>query len=123
MSDERGLTIVDSWLPFPDSEENQKTSSKPIAILFYNPTMVSAFAEGYYHTGILRIPWSDILDVFDGIYLSWDPQRWTKVLVFHGYVSSLAGIYCVGFKCIASFRMWNRNGEDENCVSTFRIVL
>ena len=69
------------WLPFPNSEENQKTLSKLIAILFYNPTMVSAFAEGYYHTGILCIPWSE----FDGIYLSWDPQRWTKVLVFHEF--------------------------------------
>ena len=35
---------------------------------------------------MLRMSWSDVLNVFDGIYLSWDPARWSQALTFHGWV-------------------------------------
>ncbi|KAJ7578544.1 hypothetical protein C8J56DRAFT_1016524 [Mycena floridula] len=33
---------------------------------------------------ILQIPWSDVLNVFDGIYISWDPQIWNRSISFNG---------------------------------------
>lgn len=35
--------------------------------------------------GALQIPWSEVLNIFDGIYLSWVPVIWQKTLTFHGY--------------------------------------
>lgn len=32
------------------------------------------------------MPWSDVCDVFDGIYISWDPSLFGKELEFHGCV-------------------------------------
>jgi uncharacterized protein YpmS len=34
--------------------------------------------------GVLQIPWSEVLNTFDGIYLSWDPKMWERQLTFHG---------------------------------------
>lgn len=31
------------------------------------------------------MPWADVLNVFDGIYISWDPALWATPKVFHGY--------------------------------------
>lgn len=50
---------------------------------------------------ILKIPWIDVLNTFDGIYLSWDPARWQKSLVFHG--------------------MWKRNGSTEDASRHVRL--
>jgi calpain-7 len=36
----------------------------------------------------LQMSWSDVLNVFDGVYLSWDPARWSHTLTFHGWVPS-----------------------------------
>ncbi|GLB37855.1 putative peptidase C2 family protein [Lyophyllum shimeji] len=41
----------------------------------------------------LQIPWSDVLNIFDGIYLSWDPSWWPKSVTFHG--------------------IWKRKGQDD----------
>ncbi|KAK0183648.1 hypothetical protein F5146DRAFT_1085661 [Armillaria mellea] len=54
---ERVLTVLDPWISSDDDKQE---------------------------TRILRIPWSDVLVVFDGIYLSWDPQGWKNSLTFHG---------------------------------------
>ncbi|KAK0454341.1 hypothetical protein EV421DRAFT_1756269 [Armillaria borealis] len=54
---DRILTVLDPWIS-PDDDKQE--------------------------TRILRIPWSDVLVVFDGIYLSWDPRRWKNSLTFHG---------------------------------------
>ncbi|KAJ6590028.1 hypothetical protein DFH09DRAFT_1307482 [Mycena vulgaris] len=58
----RGFTVLDSWIRNSDvpSVETDQTSR------------------------ILDIPWSDVLDVFDSVYLSWDPRIWPKNLTFHG---------------------------------------
>ncbi|KAF8058758.1 hypothetical protein FPV67DRAFT_1523596 [Lyophyllum atratum] len=65
----RILTVLDTWVK-PNHENQSKEPSKA-----------------------LQIPWSDVLNVFDGIYLSWDPSRWANSLTFHG--------------------MWKRRGQDE----------
>ncbi|KAF4614242.1 hypothetical protein D9613_007736 [Agrocybe pediades] len=43
---------------------------------------------------LLEIPWAEILNTFEGIYLSWDPKIWSTVLNFHG--------------------MWKRNKNDDD---------
>ncbi|PBK88494.1 cysteine proteinase [Armillaria gallica] len=59
---ERVLTVLDSWISPDDDKQETSLLNMP---------------------GILRIPWSDVLVVFDGIYLSWDPQGWKNSLTFH----------------------------------------
>ncbi|SJK98157.1 uncharacterized protein ARMOST_01418 [Armillaria ostoyae] len=54
---DRILTVLDPWIS-PDDDKQE--------------------------TRILRIPWLDVLVVFDGIYLSWDPRGWKNSLTFHG---------------------------------------
>ncbi|KAJ7603725.1 hypothetical protein B0H17DRAFT_1222383 [Mycena rosella] len=58
----RGFTVLDSWIQAHDESatETDQTSR------------------------VLEIPWSDVLEVFDSIYLSWDPRIWPKNLIFHG---------------------------------------
>ncbi|KDQ28322.1 hypothetical protein PLEOSDRAFT_1041381, partial [Pleurotus ostreatus PC15] len=65
--DSRSLVVLDSWTP---SEDEAGSKSKT-----------------------LEIPWMDVLEVFDGIYVSWDPSMWENQLNFHG--------------------MWKRRGEDD----------
>ncbi|KAF9012688.1 hypothetical protein BDQ17DRAFT_1344439 [Cyathus striatus] len=65
---DRRVTILDSWVR-PKEGDNTQSSR------------------------ILRIPWTDVLHVFDGIYLSWDPQTRPNIKTFH---------------C-----MWKRNSDDE----------
>lgn len=64
----RTLAVLDTWVK--PGQESQRKQSKT-----------------------LRMSWSDVLNVFDGIYLSWDPARWSQVLTFHG--------------------MWKRSGFNE----------
>ncbi|KAL1706431.1 hypothetical protein EV121DRAFT_201550, partial [Schizophyllum commune] len=33
---------------------------------------------------IMRIPWSDVINLFDGIYANWNPSAWATSLAFHG---------------------------------------
>ncbi|KAF8236080.1 cysteine proteinase [Tricholoma matsutake] len=65
----RTLAVLDTWVK-PGQESQRKQSIET-----------------------LRMSWSDVLNVFDGIYLSWDPARWSQVLTFHG--------------------MWKRSGFNE----------
>ena len=48
--------------------------------------------EVLYWAGILKIPWSEVVYTFDGIYLSWDPKMWKNYVVFHGLVFPTSGI-------------------------------
>lgn len=40
----------------------------------------------YWWSGVLPIPWSEVLNTFDGLYLSWDPSMYPTQLIFHGYL-------------------------------------
>lgn len=41
-------------------------------------------------TGTLQISWSEVINTFDGVYLSWDPGMWQHSLTFHGYFALLS---------------------------------
>ncbi|KNZ75773.1 Calpain-like protease palB/RIM13, partial [Termitomyces sp. J132] len=69
--DGRILTILDTWV---------------------NPNHEKQFQE----PRALQVPWLDVLNVFDGIYLSWDTSLWENQLTFHG--------------------MWKRKGQDETTI-------
>ncbi|KAG7449916.1 cysteine proteinase [Guyanagaster necrorhizus] len=71
--EERVLTVLDPWI----SPEDDKQESR-----------------------ILRILWSDVLVVFDGIYISWDRRRWKNTLTFHG--------------------QWKKNACDNGCTRQLR---
>ncbi|KAE9408723.1 hypothetical protein BT96DRAFT_807713, partial [Gymnopus androsaceus JB14] len=43
----------------------------------------SESADAVLGPNVLEIPWLDVLDVFDGIYLNWDPQVWPSKLTYH----------------------------------------
>src|ERR1700733_9460949 len=73
----RTLTVLDTWVK-PGHEMQPKQSSKFIVSYFF--TLVLRRVE------TLRMSWTDVLNVFDGIYLSWDPSRWSQALTFHGQV-------------------------------------
>jgi hypothetical protein len=36
-------------------------------------------------TETLQMSWSEVMNSFDGVYLSWDPEMWQHSLTFHGY--------------------------------------
>ncbi|KAF9524839.1 hypothetical protein CPB83DRAFT_885980 [Crepidotus variabilis] len=57
-AEERSCTILDSWVR---SEDDHVQPSR-----------------------VLQIPWSEVLNTFDGVYLSWDPNIWDQPLTFHG---------------------------------------
>ncbi|TFK74616.1 cysteine proteinase [Pluteus cervinus] len=33
---------------------------------------------------VLQMPWADVVNVFEGIYINWDPAPWSNVQTFHG---------------------------------------
>jgi hypothetical protein len=35
--------------------------------------------------GTIRLVWEDACDIFDGVYMSWDPHHYAHHLTFHGY--------------------------------------
>ncbi|KAF5317385.1 hypothetical protein D9611_003702 [Ephemerocybe angulata] len=57
--DGRMITFLDSWV-CPDAANEEARSKMP------------------------TIPWGDALNMFDGIYLSWDPEIWKNNLTFQG---------------------------------------
>ncbi|KAF9462395.1 hypothetical protein BDZ94DRAFT_1261255 [Collybia nuda] len=69
----RTFAVLDTWVN-PDHKNQSREASKT-----------------------LLMPWTDVLNVFDGIYLSWDPTKWPKVLTYHD--------------------MWKRKGQDEESSS------
>ncbi|RDB24959.1 Calpain-like protease palB/RIM13 [Hypsizygus marmoreus] len=65
----RILTVLDTWVN-PNHADEARALSKT-----------------------LHVPWSDVLNIFDGIYMSWDPSQWADTLSFHG--------------------MWRRGGQTD----------
>ncbi|KAL1744851.1 hypothetical protein HDZ31DRAFT_37779, partial [Schizophyllum fasciatum] len=57
---ERGFVVLDSWYEAMEEGECPESSSS------------------------MRIPWSDTLGLFDGIYANWNPAAWTSSLTFNG---------------------------------------
>ncbi|KAF8150505.1 hypothetical protein K438DRAFT_1865522 [Mycena galopus ATCC 62051] len=53
----RGFTVLDSWVGTSNMDRTP---------------------------GMLEIPWTDVLQVFDSVYVSWNPRIWPKTLTFHG---------------------------------------
>ncbi|KAJ7287023.1 hypothetical protein C8J57DRAFT_1282596 [Mycena rebaudengoi] len=60
----RGFTVLDSW---------SRTSEPPSVDAEIRDFKLHV-ADYTTIIGILEIPWSEVLDVFDSVYLSWDPQ-------------------------------------------------
>uniref|UniRef100_A0A0W0FBM1 Calpain catalytic domain-containing protein n=1 Tax=Moniliophthora roreri TaxID=221103 RepID=A0A0W0FBM1_MONRR len=59
---ERFITILDPWVRPSDSDLPIDQSSRT-----------------------LNVPWSRAINVFEGVYLSWDPKMWPKTLTHHGW--------------------------------------
>ncbi|KAG7091220.1 hypothetical protein E1B28_010271 [Marasmius oreades] len=58
---ERIVTILDPWV---------------------RPSDTSAISER--PSRIMKLTWSQVLNVFEGIYISWDPKIWPESLIHHG---------------------------------------
>ncbi|KAJ7108465.1 hypothetical protein C8R43DRAFT_905383, partial [Mycena crocata] len=95
---ERGFTVLDSWIQ--TSDEAASDTSR-----------------------VLDIPWSDVLELFDSVYLSWDPSIWPKNLVFNGCWETDA---CPSTGSTRHMRLkfhnTSRNAEDEVWVLLTRHV-
>ena len=72
----RSLTVIDSWVE-PQTDLLQVKPSE-----FRSLNLHSIFHHTF--SGLLRISWDRICDVFHGLYLSWDPTMFQKSLSFHG---------------------------------------
>ncbi|KAI8978288.1 hypothetical protein BD414DRAFT_495116 [Trametes punicea] len=61
--DHRRLTVYDPWVPLPSHEDDR----------------------GAAHSNtVVDITWVEVRNLFDGIYLSWNPQLFKHQLSFHG---------------------------------------
>ncbi|KAI0629428.1 hypothetical protein C8Q77DRAFT_1220174 [Trametes polyzona] len=61
----RTLTVYDPWVP-PGGESEPGASG---------------------HRHVLEISWDEACNLFDGIYLSWNPKLFKHQLTFHGYLA------------------------------------
>ncbi|KAJ6491676.1 hypothetical protein C8R47DRAFT_976286 [Mycena vitilis] len=96
----RGFTVLDSWIgTFDDPVSDADRTS-----------------------GILEIPWTEVLEVFDSVYISWDPRIWPKTLNFHGF--SEADHLCAGSTrhLRLNFDHTSNNSQDEVWVLLTRHV-
>lgn len=98
----RTLTVLDTWIK-SGHQMQPKQSSKFIVSCFF--TLVLRRVE------TIRMSWADALNVFDGMYLSWDPSRWSQALTFHGRVHPF--YQPLNYYWLSIRRMWNRSGYDE----------
>ncbi|KAL1694472.1 hypothetical protein GGG16DRAFT_122519 [Schizophyllum commune] len=57
---DRGMIVLDSWYEALEDKECPDSSRS------------------------MRIPWSDVINLFDGIYANWNPSAWATSLAFHG---------------------------------------
>lgn len=57
---EREMVVLDSWYEALEEEECPESSRS------------------------LRIPWPDVIDMFEGIHVNWNPATWASSLTFHG---------------------------------------
>ncbi|KAK7057703.1 calpain catalytic domain-containing protein [Favolaschia claudopus] len=65
----RGFTVLDSW----EATSSDNADAEHVA-----------GADPEQSSGMLEIPWTEVLDVFDSVYVSWDPRIWANTLSFHG---------------------------------------
>ncbi|GBE80774.1 Calpain-like protease palB/RIM13 [Sparassis crispa] len=71
---DRTLTVLDSWV------QSQRTINDPEK----SDNRVSESHTQHDQPRTLNISWDAIHDIFDGIYLSWDPGIFRHQLFFHG---------------------------------------
>lgn len=83
--DERQLIILDSWIRHEkhvdDNDSDHEQSSE-------NSRQSRACNDCIQHllheTGSFILFWDAVCELFDGVYLSWDPSAFSNQLVFHG---------------------------------------
>ncbi|KAI0359564.1 cysteine proteinase, partial [Trametes cingulata] len=67
--DHRRVTIFDPWVHCQVADEQDDRAS--------------AVQRS---TGVVDISWDELCNIFDGIYLSWNPELFKHQIVFHGFV-------------------------------------
>lgn len=88
---QRRVTFLDPWTSIPKSTEQSGSSdiSEGMRDLrLENNTFGEdgATADSMCECDTIEITWDDVCDVFDGIYLNWDPSLFKNSLEFHGFV-------------------------------------
>ncbi|KAF5383408.1 hypothetical protein D9757_006162 [Collybiopsis confluens] len=96
---ERIVTVLDSWV---HSESPELASLE--------------------RPGLLDIPWLDALDIFDGIYLNWDPKTWSSQLTYHGIWRAQDNKKGCIHQVRATFQVSNSEERDEIWVLLTRHV-
>lgn len=68
--------MLNSWVSATEGDpEYASKSALKISVLYLITPL---------RTGELQIPWAEVLNTFNGVYLSWDPRTWENSLTFHG---------------------------------------
>ena len=76
------MIVLDSWYEALEDKECPDSSR----MFPLEPNHVPHPTRMHGTTGSMRIPWSDVINLFDGIYANWNPAAWASSLVFHGKV-------------------------------------
>ncbi|KAJ7650562.1 hypothetical protein FB45DRAFT_730213 [Roridomyces roridus] len=90
----RGLTVLDSW--------------------------TRALDEGA-APRMIQVPWADVLQVFESIYLSWDPNIWPNHLTFHGLWKQARPGDQRSTRCL-ELKFDNASADEELCLLLSRHV-
>ncbi|EKM75828.1 hypothetical protein AGABI1DRAFT_102686 [Agaricus bisporus var. burnettii JB137-S8] len=91
---DRVFTVLDSWVR-PDDKELSR---------------------------VLKIPWSEVVYIFDGIYLSWDPGMWKHQINFHGDANHNLRISFVNVNAQTEEEIWillTRHVRETRCTTDF----
>lgn len=86
-TDDRLVAIVNPWLHSLSNQE-LPNSLAGLSISSDGGDKLKLFSDTW------KLSWEDICNIFDGIYLSWNPQIFQHVIVHHRYKSLLFHPFC-----------------------------
>ena len=79
------MIVLDSWYEALEDKECPDSSR-----MFLSGPDIPSSTPMHGTTGSMRIPWSDVINLFDGIYANWNPAAWASSLSFHGKWKAMA---------------------------------
>ena len=80
----REMTILDSWThtgatsPTEHASIGQDETSRTLAVSFFRLVLTQC------STGSFKLHWDVVCNIFDGVYVSWDPGIFEHQLMYHG---------------------------------------
>lgn len=87
--DDRQLTVLDSWVKPGEhehlqAEETRQSDESSRECIELSIGLCRFLFDVFCEAGAFVLSWDAVCELFDGIYLSWDPSAFQNQLVFHG---------------------------------------